>query len=222
VGARSNEITRRTLLAGAGTLAAGSAVAPTANAAAVSTVGTARHERHAIEVIGSIAQDGVQLTGYGYLTHVAGLRDRQLFAGAGRDEKAARFTFHSVATVTSRAIRPNLFAVVATGELSFFHHPSAGADFAQPDSFAQGTRIAQFDARYENVLTVIAPNQAITTVSGDLRQRAVKAFSLSGRRVRLGRRGLDYRLSVTGPGTRTDATAPRAVFDVAGSLVLPG
>jgi hypothetical protein len=84
-----------------------------------------------------------------------------------------------------------------------------------------GTRLAIFAARYGNVLTVIGPDHAIATVTGDLHQRTAWTFT-GGRRARIGRRGLDYRLSATGPGTRTNAQAPRAVFDVAGNLVSSG
>jgi hypothetical protein len=220
VDARRGDITRRTLLAGASGLAAGAAATSSAGAAAVTTVGVAGHGRPSVEVIGSIVQDGAQLTGFGYLTHIAGVRDRALFAGSGRDEHAARFTFHSTATVTGRSVRPNLFAVIATGTLTLFHHPAAGANFATPDSFAAGTSIARFDARYENVLTVIAPDHALATVTGALHQRAARGFTAGGRRMHLGRRGRFYRLEVTGPGTRTDPTVPRALFDVAGGLLL--
>jgi hypothetical protein len=51
-------------------------------------------------------------------------------------------------------------------------------------------------------------------------QRQAPRFTLAGRRYRLGRRQLRERLSVK--GTRTDATVPRAVFDVAGHIVLAG
>jgi hypothetical protein len=217
----SSDITRRTLLAGGAAAGGAVAAAPAAGAAAVRTVGVPRSGRNAIEVIGSIVQDGTGLTGYGYLTRIDGLRERDLYAGSGRTEAAARFTFHSTATVTGRALRPSLFAVVATGELHFYLG-TGGGDFAAPDSFARGTRIATCTARYQNLLTVISPDHALTTVLGELEQRAARTFAVAGRRHRLGRRGLVERLHATGPGTRTDPTVPRATFDVAGYLAAAG
>ena len=110
--------------------------------------------------------------------------------------------------------------MVAEGDLRIYLSPTGGADFAQPGSFADGTRIASFSARYRTILTVIAPNQAITTVTGELVERAARAFTVGGRSQRLGRRGLGYRLTAEGPGVRTDPTIPRASFDVAGDLVV--
>ena len=154
MGAAAHDITRRTLLAGAGGLAAGAAVAPSAAAATVRTVGVDPEARDAMEVIGRIVQDGDALTGFGYLTHIAGLPAAELAAGS---EATARYTFHATATVAQRNLRPSLFAVVASGRLGIFRHPGGGASFDVPGSFAAGTQIASFDARFQNVLTVIAP-----------------------------------------------------------------
>ena len=81
-------------------------------------------------------------------------------------------------------MRTSLFAVVAEGDLRIHFFAGGGADFAQPGTFSDGTRIASFSARYRTVLTVIAPNQAITTISGELvharRSRSPPAAGRSG------------------------------------------
>ena len=60
------------------------------------------------------------------------------------------------------------------------------------------------------------------TASAELTQRAAPAFQLDGRRARLGRRGLRMRMWASGPGSRTDAAAPRAVFEIAGRVDAAG
>jgi hypothetical protein len=207
--------TRRAVIAGAGGLAAAGAVAPEAAAAPVRRLAEPRHDTAAAEVVGEIAQAGAELTGYGYLTRLAGLADGRLFRAGQRDEHGARFTFAADVTVRERFIRGTLISVTGTGTLSLYLD-GGGGDFATPATFSDGTLIATFSARFQNVLTVTAPNQAITAIEGELRQRSAHRFNLGGHRYQLGHRGLRLQLSVTGPGTRTDPATPRAVFEVAG------
>jgi hypothetical protein len=222
------DITRRSLLAGAaaagGAVGAAPAAGATASATAADrTAGVVRGGRNALEVIGTLAEDGVELTGYGYLTRLSGVPDARLFAGAGvdRGEGNCRFTFFSQVQVTSRSVRPELFSVIGVGGLAiYFDAAGGGADFADPASFSSGRRIATYSARFHNVLTVIAPDQAMTTVVGQLEQRSAERFVLFGRHTRLGRPGLRERLTVTGPGRRSDPATPRAVFQVAGNVVV--
>jgi hypothetical protein len=208
-------VTRRAVLAGAGGLAAAGVVAPEAVAAPVRRLAEPRHETAAAEVIGEIVQAGAGLTGYGYLTRLAGLADSAMFLAGARDERGARFTFTAAATVRDRFIRGSLISVTGAGTVELFLD-EGGGDFAAPATFGDGTRIAVFAARFQNVLTVTAPNTALTTIEGELRQRSADGFRLGGRRYQLGHPGLRLQLTVSGPGTRTDPMAPRAVFEVAG------
>lgn len=209
----TNGVTRRAVLAGAGALAATGA-APAAAASprrlAQPTDGTA-----AAEMVGEIAQDADALTGYGYFTRVHGLALRDLFAGA-QTEAGARLTFFGTARIAERYPHGALVSVTGTGRL--FVHLGDGADFANPQTFGDGAVVAAFDARYQNIASVVAPNQAVTTLQGELVQRSAPEFRLGGRRYRLGHRGLRLQLFATGPGTRTNVSPPRALFDVAGRL----
>jgi hypothetical protein len=224
----ADELTRRKLLAGAGGLAAGAAVLETTGEPATAAVtgprllGMPAHGEHAIEVIGVLVQEGDALTGHGYLTRVSGLSDNVLFTGSSPDEAGARFTFSAAAKVVSLSAHGAVFSSSGIGTIDFFLDRDGGGDFGAPATFADGTRIARYAARFQNVLTVIAPNQAVIALEGDLIQRQATAFSLDGGRYQLGRRRLRVRLGVHGLGTRTDATIPRAGFDVAGALVLAG
>src|SRR5690349_10286208 len=203
----SHGMTRRTALTGAGALVAAGAAPRVAIAAAV------RHVGPGTEVIGEVAQDDNGLTGYGYVTHVDGLTDAALFDGAAT-EAGAQLTFFSTATVTARFPHGALVSAVGRGSIAF--HRADGADFANPRSFAAGAVVARFEARLQNVASVVAPNQAITTIVADLTQRSASTFALGTHRYRFGHPGLVVHLSATGPGMRTSQTPPRALFDVAG------
>jgi hypothetical protein len=209
-------VTRRGVLVGAGGLAAAGAVAPRASAAAVRRLGEPHAGHSAVEVVGRIAQSGDALTGYGYVTHLAGVDDDALFSGTPHGEGTARITFFATAAVGERFPVGVLVSVVGTGRLDL--HAGDGADFGNPASFASGRRIAHFAARFQHVATVFAPNQAISHVEGDLTQHGARAFGLAGRRSRVGHRGLRLRMTASGQGMRTAPTPPQALFDVAGRL----
>src|SRR6185437_13226890 len=150
-----------------------------------------------------------------YLTRMHGLGHGDLFRAGDASEATARFTFFSNVQVNARFIRGALVSVDGVGNLTFFLDPS-GADFAAPTSFSDGKPIATFAAHFHNLLTVIAPNQGISTIAGELTQRRASTFSLGGRRTRFGRSGLQLHLTVSGPSTRTADTPPTAFFEVAG------
>jgi hypothetical protein len=220
--AREGALTRRAALAAAGGLAltAGgpAAAAGQTRPRAVAAPGAGEV---AMEVFGSIQQVGPALTGYGFVTRVDGLPEASLFSGVAHSEATARLTFFATATVSERFVRPTLFSVAAVGRLSIFLHPNGGGTFDNPQSFAGGTRLATYSGRLLNRLTLIATNQAVNTMGGELEQTQAAAFTIAGRRRRFGRSGVRLRLSATGPGTRnTDPTTPRAVFDVGGELTV--
>jgi hypothetical protein len=175
----------------------------------------------AFEILGRSDQDGPQVTHYGYLTHILGLTDEQLFADANvRTEATARFTFLAVTTLDSRHQHENIITTSAPGELTLFLNQNPGADFNHPPSFAGGKAIASYSTRYHNVLNVQAPNQGIASASVELTQLNSSAFVLGNRRLRLGQPGLRARLTANGSGTRTQADPVRAFFLVGGSVVI--
>ena len=215
------DLTRRSVVAGASATAA-AALAATPASAQRRRAGIAPEAQEAVGVIGTLVQDGLAMTGFGWLTHVEGVPDDALYTDpATHSAETARLTWYAEAEVTGRDFLPNLFSATATGRLRIYAQPDGGAVADEPASFAAGRRIANHDATFRNVLTVIAPDQAVTEVTGDLRQRSAAEFRLAGRTLRLGRRNLEQRLLASGPGTRTEPAIPRATFHVAGSLVIP-
>jgi hypothetical protein len=220
-GRSEGRLTRRGMLIGAGSLAAVGGVRTQTAAAAPHArhLGEPRRGEAAAEAVGEVAQDGNGITGYGYLTRLAGVRDATLFTGPQRDESTARITFTAQVEVREHFAHGVLVASVGFGTLAL-HLAEGGSDFADPASFARGRRIASYRARLRNVATVVAPNEAVVAIEGELVQRAVRDFALGGRRSRLGRHGTRLRLHATGQGMRTQPVPPRAVFDVAGRFDL--
>jgi hypothetical protein len=213
------DVDRRTLIVGAGAALAAPAAA---GAATRRPVGIAREGRDALEVIGTIVQEGLSLTGFGWLMHVAGLEDEDLFTDpAARGAATARLRWHCEATVTARDFLPSLFSASGEGPMRITFADGGGADPESPATFATGQVVARYGLRFHNVLTVVAPDQAVTEITGELVQRTAPRFSIGGAQRRLGRPKLLQRLTANGPGTRSEPTIPRATFHVAGGIVVP-
>jgi hypothetical protein len=212
---------RRAFIVGAGAgLLAGQAQSSQAGAR---PVGVAVEARESIGVIGTILQDGPLLTGFGWLTQVAGLSDRDLFTDpAARGAATARLRWHAEVRVSAIDVLPNLFFGTGTGRLRIFFAADGGAQDGDPATFATGRLVARHAARLRNIQTVIAPDHAVTQIVGELSQRSAHRFVVRGKHRQLGREGLVQRLDVSGPATRTEPTIPRSVRYVAGGITTPG
>ena len=209
---------RRDLIVGAGAAIGISGVAD----AAVDPVGVAPEAREAIGVIGTILQDGPVLTGFGWLTQVAGLSERDLFTDPTRRGAAtARLRWHAEVRVSSIDVLPNLFFGGGRGRLRIFFARDGGAQVDQPATFATGRLVARYTGVFRNIQTVIAPNHAVTEIIGELSQRSAHRFVVRGRHRQLGRAGLLQRLQASGPAVRTEPTIPRSTRYVAGGISIP-
>jgi hypothetical protein len=209
-------ISRRELIVGAGVAVT---VPGVANAAAVRRIGVAREARQAIGVIGTILQDGLDLTGFGWLTQVAGLGPRDLFTDPShRGASTARLRWHAQVRVSAIDVLPQLFFGTGTGRLRIFFAANGGATQDDPASFATGRLVARYNGVFRNIQTVIAPDHAVTEIIGELSQRTAHRFVVRGRHCQIGRPGQLQRLDASGPATRTDATIPRSTRYVAGGI----
>ena len=207
-------ITRRRLLGGAGALAGSAAVAAatgvaTADAASVANTSPPRAGTTVAEFVAQVAQDGSALISYGYFTRLQGVDKSALFSGEP-SEATALYTVYADGNLVSRAVIGQVFVLDVSGTLGAYRRGTPGATFSDPSTFKVGTRIASFDVDLQDVLTVIAPNTGIPTLAGGMAQTSSSGF---------GRKGLRLRLSATGLGTRTEATTPVAVFNIAGNMV---
>jgi hypothetical protein len=181
-------------------------------------VGSAVRDRAGLGFVGQFEQNDENFTGYGYLTSIRGLDTSSLFADTGQESvETARFTFYATALLVSRNVLGNVFAVDVEGDLSFFFQETGGATFSNPESFRAGTVIARDHLRLQDVLTVIAPNQGLPHLTGELTRTEANKFVFEGRQYRLGHKGLTSRLEATGTGTRTQINPLTTVVQIAGT-----
>jgi hypothetical protein len=206
--------------------AAGAAIVATAAIAAGcgddSNDGSAAHADNAVELSGRIEQVGPTFTGFGFVTGIDGVDSEALTETGGSEigEKNARVTFTFDANLTSRAIVGDSFSVAIEGTATFYLADQPGSGFDDPDSFAVGEEVAKGTLRVTNVVTVYAPDSGIATATGSLELDEASSFDLGGEEASIGESGDEYRVTLTGRGTRTDALIPESNFDFAGQLVL--
>jgi hypothetical protein len=164
----------------------------------------------------------VTLTGFGWLTQVAGLSARDLFTDPShRGPGTARLRWHAEVRVDAIDVLPNLFFGTGRGRLRIFFARAGGAQADRPETFASGRLIARYDTEMRNVQTVIAPDHAVTEIIGELTQRSARRFVVRGRHHQLGRVGQLQRLEALGPAVRTEPTIPRSTRYVAGGISTP-
>ena len=184
-------------------------------------VGNAQHGENVLELVGRSEQDENTVTHFGYLTRIRGLTDDLLFSPPPfRTEAEARFTFFATTTLTARHELGNIIATAAPGILTIYFNETPSGDFGDSDSFAAGTPIATFSARFHNVLNVQPPDAGIMSGVADLIQLGGDSFTLDGVRYRLGQRHLQGRLSANGQGTRTQVEPPPQSFFLWGGNVV--
>ena len=229
-----DEITRRGLLGEAGGVAAGGLLVlglpDTAEAArrrGGAEVGAGPTDRHSMGLVGQVDQVGTTLTTFGYVTRARGLSNSALFTRPpgkttndprSADPSAARLTFLVRATISNMDTVGSVITAVTSGRVRVFHQTNGGARFADPGSFARGQEIASFEGIFQNNLALDGPDRASVTLSGDLAQGSARAFRIGGKAVRLGRKGLAWRLETTGRAQRTEPSTPRAVLFISGGL----
>jgi len=185
-------------------------------------VGMSEKDTTAVEYIGVIQQDGADFLAVGYLTHVNGLDQADLFTDpAAPDASTARFTFSGSAGLASRANVGTVTELVVVGTLTIYFNEYGGASFDDAYSFSSGLEIAAFDTRFHNVLSVIAPNEGVSTATADLVQNTANQFDLDGRPFRFGHPQLEQRLTLSGRATRSQADPPVSVTEFAATSGAP-
>lgn len=223
---RAHSLSRRRLLVGLTSLplaTLGSPLAVAAQGATPTVVSVTPQGQTVMEFVAKINQNGPQFTLLGYLTHVQGMDEAELFNGgspAERSEDTARLTIYGAAQTTSLAeVEDQLYAVDATGTLTFYVNDKGGADFDTDKGFQTGTAVATVAAHFQNVITVTSKTQGLATGIGDLTVSATTPFTLGGTTYQLGQPGQFWRISFTGPGTLHSPQPPVATIYVAGSAV---
>jgi len=88
------------------------------------------------EFIGRSDQNGSMITHYGYVTHLNGVADADLFFDPANPTAAtARLTYFATTTLNSRHVLGNIITTATTpGTLTFYVRDSGGATFNDPSS----------------------------------------------------------------------------------------
>ena len=221
-------VSRRRVLGGAGValaggLAASAVIAPAATAAtdtATDAVAAGGAGSTAFEFLCRIGQNGVNFSGVGYLTAVAGIDGEELFTPGPRDEGHARLVATAEGTLVARSVDGVVHALDIEGRLDVYLLSDGGASFEHPVTFKSDQQLAGYTLELQDVLTVIAPNVGLPVLNGTAQQDVVGTYA--GRR--FGRNRLALRFIANGLGRRTDAGPnldnAQANLTVAGSLVV--
>jgi hypothetical protein len=181
------------------------------------------HGRGSLEFVGRADQNGLSIAIFGYVTHVAGLDDAEVFATANpllRNETNARITFTAQTQVNQafQVLPPpatsSLFDVDSAGTLTFyFVQTPSGRSFGAPASFATGTPIASYALRFQDVVAALVgvdPTRGVVDSSGQLCQQSVTAFQLAGQTHRLGHPGVQHSVFTHGWTVRTSPNPPQS------------
>lgn len=173
--------------------------------------------------IGRIDQDGLKFTAYGFLTQVAGLGNDALFTSGGdRTEDTAVFSVVMESAESNRTKLHNVTVVDVTGTASIYVNDAPDRTFGDPATFTTGTKIGTASVTGQNILNIDPENRdkGVAAATAELRQTGATRFRLGEKEYQLGRKGLTERLTLSGQGVRTDATAPKSTIEVAGTMTV--
>ena len=169
-----------------------------------------------VEFRGRVTQSGQSFTSYGYLIRASHADQGDLFSGTALSEKTALLTAYATGDLRARTTDDVVHALDIVGTMTVYQRSSPGATFDDPASFKTGTSVARYNMTLQDILTVIALNTGLPTLTGDMVQTAARALSgpLAGQT--FGRNGTRLRFFATGLGHKTD-DAPTAQLEIAGN-----
>jgi hypothetical protein len=169
-----------------------------------------------VEFRGRVTQSGESFISYGYLIRVSHAHQSGLFSGTPLSEKAALLTAYATGDLRARTTDDVVHALDIVGTMTVYQRSSPGADFNNPSTFQVGTPVGRYDMTLQDILTVIALNTGLPTLTGDMLQTAAQPLAgpLAGQK--FGRKGTRLRFFATGLGHKTD-DAPTAHLEIAGN-----
>jgi len=131
---------------------------------------------------------------YGYLSYIRGL---SAFTGEPGDESSALFTFFADAATLRVIADGPLRVITRVGKLTIYRDPSANGDFANPDTFRDGTAVVVAGFRQQVVSNTVTGSfttfhQATITMT--------RPFPVGGRELQLGLVGETFRIVFNGQG----------------------
>jgi hypothetical protein len=163
----------------------------------------------AFEVVGQVSNPSPTTSQqYGYLSLVNGLGAEQIFTAAtpaGQNETTALFTFFTDA-ITERVIANGRLRIVnRTGTTTIYHDDSPDGNFADRETFRDGTPIVTIDYRQQVILDTVEGTFTVVNLN---RVISSEAFTLGDEKFRLGKARDQFRVFYSGaPPTGTPAGA---------------
>ena len=163
----------------------------------------------AFEVVGQVSNPSpTSSQQYGYLSLINGLNADQIFTTAtpsGQNEATALFTFFTGA-VTMRVIANGRLRIVnRTGTTTIYYDDVPDGNFADRDTFRNGTPIVTIDYRQQVILDTVEGTFTVVNLNTIV---SSEAFMLGGEKLRLGKARDQFRVFYSGaPPTGTPATA---------------
>src|SRR5215471_13105721 len=94
---------------------------------------------------------------YGYLNHIQGLTDDQIYLpGVPQNEASAFFTFYNDSVTEKTTNHGSLRIVIRVGTTTIYYNPTPSGDLTtpNPDSFRQGTPVLTTKWRHQVILDV--------------------------------------------------------------------
>ena len=187
-----------------------------------------------LEFVGRATQNGLGIAIVGYVTHVAGVPDADLFATtanpAGRNENTARITFTANTTISQSFMvlpqTPTLFDVNSAGTLTFFFTATPGARTFDPASgFDSGTPIAGNSVRFQDVVAALGgsiPIAVSSTVTASCVRHPGPRSGLPARPAGSGHPGTQQSIFTHGWTTRTNPHPPQSQTQFGGHTTVIG
>jgi hypothetical protein len=183
--------------------------------------------------VGHIKQDGPTLVAYGYLTHIYGLNDADLFTGTFPfvTEADARYTFVTNGAFEARFIvgdgNPGntIFNIVASVSTTYYFRdqpaggcvgPPSATCLEDPSPFESGTPIATAAGRDSDVNNVQSPNKGVLSGSSEVMLLTTPSKRAGHAPLPLWKPGVKVRITYVGEATRTDPNGPKSYSLIVG------
>ena len=137
---------------------------------------------------------------YGYLSHITGISDKQIFAPGNQSDNTARYTFYNDAVRLSLTVHGNLRIVTRAGTTTVYYHQNPHGDLAtpNPDSFRDGTPVLTTKWRHQVVFDATDPAGYFFVNFFHKVTSSVNFATVEGNSVRLAKPGQKLRMSLIG------------------------
>ncbi len=173
-----------------------------------------------MELVGQVINDGASSFQFGYLNYINGIDTATIFSGTPQNETTALFSFSNDTTTTAVINNGPMRVIDRDGTSTIYFEAVPNGDFANPDSFADGTPVLAASLRHQVIIDTVTGSFTATFV---LTVTSNESFSLGDRNLRLGKVGQTLRLTFMGHLNTTPPPAAHiAGFVVGGDLTSPG